>query len=733
MAAAVVALVCLALPQQGATSPPEGEPQPLPVFGVESSLVLLDVVARDKHGDLVRNLTRDDFEVYEDGKRQEDVAFDVIHNEVRPSGPGGLRPAGETAAAQAPGAQPAPQPAAATGAPGQGEPAVIAFVFDRLSTDGRDRAHKAARSYLEKGHVSGDLVGVFVIDQALHTVLPFTADVGAIEGAMERAVQYAHTAFAAAREDARQKTQESMNIEDQMNALQQSGDDAQAAALGPAVVFTNMQARMQRTFDRLERDQQGFASTNGLLAVVSGLKALPGRKTIVFFSEGLTISSNVQAQFESVAATANRSNVSVYAIDAGGLRVESGTSEARQELAQTSQQRLRNFSHQDSMGGPMMTVLERSEDMLRLNPKAKLGELAEDTGGFLVADTNDATDGFRRIQEEMRFYYLISYAPSNAEFDGTFRSISVKVKRKGVKLFSRKGYLALPPTPRMASALPVRSYEGPALAVLEREDPAHDFPLWSRAMVFPEPDRRGRVPILVGLPAKDLTFVPDPDSTREQADFTVVARVKDDRGMEVDRMSQHYPIGVPAANLAAAKQGDVLFFRETDLAPGRYTVEAVAYDAKGKKASVRKSTVDVPEVKAGNLALSSLSILKRVEKLAESEVGGDNPFYLGPTFMYPNLGEPISKSAAPAVGFFFTVYTGGAQAAPPRANLDLVHDGQVLVRLPLQLGAPDSLGRIQHAAALPLEKLAPGTYTLKVGVASGAQSARQQAQFVVTP
>ena len=68
--------------------------------------------------------------------------------------------------------------------------------------------------------------------------------------------------------------------------------------------------------------------------MVNGLKATPGRKTVVFFSEGLAIPANVQAQFRSVITSANRANVSIYAIDAGGLRTESGTREARDELMQ---------------------------------------------------------------------------------------------------------------------------------------------------------------------------------------------------------------------------------------------------------------------------------------------------------------------------------------------------------------------------------------------------------------
>ena len=697
-------------------------------------------MVRDKGGRLIRDLTAADFEVFEDGKRQNIVAFDVINNEGGAAGPGGIR-AGAAQPAAPGAATPAAARPAAAAAPGQGDPAVIAFVFDRLSSEARARADKAARIYLEKGHVPGDVVGVFVVDQALHTLLPFSTDVSKVEDALGRAAMQAQTAFASSREEARSDVDRAMKIEEQINSLGEgvagaSGAgqaSAQAAVLGSEMVFANMRARMTKAFDRLERDQQGFSSTNGLLAVVSGLKALPGRKTIVFFSEGLTISGNVQAQFESVSAVANRANVSVYAIDAGGLRVASGAQEAREELAQTANQRLRSLARPTEGGGPLMMGLERSEDMLRLNPHTKLGELAENTGGFLVADTNDPTDSFRRITEEMRFYYLVSYTPGNAQFDGTFRSISVKLKRGGLKVYSRKGYLALPPVPRMAEVMPVRSYEGPALALLERNAGANDFPLFSKALSFPEPQRRGRVPILVGLPVADLTFTQDAKSQVYRGDFSVMVRIRDQQGLEVDRMSQHYPVTIPADKVAAAKQGDVLFFKEADLAPGRYTLDAVAYDAQGKRGSVRTSQIDVPQVKEGALALSSLTILKRVEKLSAQEENGDNPLYLSGSFMYPNLGEPLRKSVNPQLGFYFTVYSAGAQSAPTRANVEIVKEGQVLAKTAVVLSAPDSVGRIQHAAALPLERLAPGSYTLKVGVSSGLDSASQQAPFVVEP
>ena len=86
------------------------------------------------------------------------------------------------------------------------------------------------------------------------------------------------------------------------------------------------------TFDVLERDQQGYATSNSLLALVNSMRALPGRKSVIFFSEGLAIPPAVVAQFRSVIDTANRANVSIYAMDAAGLRTESTSKETRDNI-----------------------------------------------------------------------------------------------------------------------------------------------------------------------------------------------------------------------------------------------------------------------------------------------------------------------------------------------------------------------------------------------------------------
>ena len=75
---------------------------------------------------------------------------------------------------------------------------------------------------------------------------------------------------------------------------------------------------------------------NALLALVDSLGALPGRKTVVYFCEGLTVAPAVEAKFRSIIATANRKNVSVYALDAAGLRAHSKQAETARELTALS-------------------------------------------------------------------------------------------------------------------------------------------------------------------------------------------------------------------------------------------------------------------------------------------------------------------------------------------------------------------------------------------------------------
>ena len=718
-------------------APPAPEPSPsapppdkTPVFGLQTTAVVVDVVVRDKKGHLVRDLTASDFEVFEDGSKQAVDSFRVVDNHPPEEA--------ETADA-APAAAPTPAPGAPAPAPSArpasaAAPAVIAFVFDRLTADGRAMAEKSALSYVERGHVSGDLVAVFTVDLALRTLQPFTNDLTAVKTAVKRAASQGNTAFSTAdnREEARRRATAVNRADDALAALGGSGpggaaNQAQAGAIAAQQVYDQAQLNMLRTFDALERDQQGFATTNGLLAVVNGLKAVPGRKTIVFFSEGLAIPANVQARFRDVIASANRANVSIYAVDAGGLRVESGLKEARDEIVQAARDRAaQEATGRDSLRGAMTTRLERNEDLLRLDPASGLGQLANETGGFLVNNTNDASRGFGRIAQDMRFYYLVSYSPADVNFDGRFRNITVKVNRPNVRVQTRKGYFAVRPE----TVLPVRSYEGPALAQLERKPQPHAFPLHATVLSFPEGGRLGLAPVYVELPGSAVAWLPERTSGFS-ARFSVVVRIKDKQGRETDRVSQDYVLTAPADKLEVARRGNVLFYREANVPPGQYTVEAVAYDLNAQAASVHSATLEVPPGDEAHARVSSLVLVNRAEKLEESERQSGNPMHFGEAILYPNLGVPFRKSAQPALGFYFAVYGPKDVPAAKSASIEVRQGSKVVASTTAPLAAPDAAGRIQHAGTLPLTSFTPGSYTLKISVAAGQAVETREASFEV--
>lgn len=708
-----------------------------PVFGVESSVVRVDVVVRDGRGRAVRDLEASDFTLFEDGEEQVLQAFRVVtdgragpNRLVIPAAEAGPDPATPDAGA------PTPPAAEAAGPP---VPSVIAFVFDRLSAQARNTAHQATDVYLERGHVDGDVVGVFGIDLALHVLQPFTQEPKEIEYGFDRALVQANTRFASTREDSRAAEARIARNQDFATSLSASGlgsgaagdeTSAVAGSLAVQMAFDRIEADMARSFDDLERDQQGFASTNGLMAVVEGLRALPGRKTVIFFSEGLALPATVLDQFRAVIANANRAQVSVYAVDAGGLRTQSETSETALELSTLVQRRARQEA-----GGPLATsdspltkALERSEDMLRLNPHSGLAQLAEDTGGFLVADTNELSEGFAQMQEDMRFHYVLAYTPSDMRYDGKFREIDVRVARPGVRIQSRKGYFAVPPD----VVLPARAHEAAAVALLRAETPRHDFPLWSSALAFPEPQRPGHVAVLVQLSGTEVEWRPPAKDGKDfEADFSILVRFLNGAGEEMDRLSQRYLLTVPSRSLEAARRGDVLFFKETDLPPGRYAVEAVAHDSFSDRASVRRSAVVVPEARPDGVRLSSVALVRRVEELPPEEQGSANPLAFGPAMVYPSLGAPFEKSSTPQLGFYFTAYGGAGLPSPTRATIELLKEGHTLASLPTSLPEPDDKGRIQYAGALPIEGLPPGEFTLRVSVTDGASIATEEAEFSV--
>ena len=724
-------------------APPGARPQhpgPPPTIPVTAAEVAVDFVVRDKKGRIVRDLRPADVEVLEDGVRQELELFQLVTSASVDPAPGSAQDAASpslTPIASPEAAGPAPP------APDVEREAVLALVFDRLSPVARRNACDAALEWVKRPAVRGRAVGVFRIDQGLEQRLAFTDDRGPVMEAIDDVANAVPTSFSSTPDRERIRTLRHQIALIEGRVVSAAGPLSAADSSVPMVApdswrrsgaakevarrQLSSELAMLQALETLERDQQGLATTNGLLALVSGLKTLPGRKAVVFFSEGLALPERVVGTLSAVISEANRGGVSFYAADAGGLRTKSAADEMRREVTATADA-LQAATESDSTLGSrsgMTRLLERNEDALRLDPASGLGALARETGGFLIRDTNDISGGLGRVEEELGAYYLLSYAPKNETWDGRYRRIEVRPRRSGLAVQARRGYYAV----RTPTPTPVLEHEAPALARLEATPAVRDLPVRTRASHFPADDGDSVLSIAAELPGSAPSLRPVESASDElQQDFTLMALVRDASGRVVHKASRRYSLSWPKSKAEEVRKGRILFERDAVLPPGRYTVEVVAYDAQAGTAGVDRLAVAAPPSERGALRLSSLVVVGHVEPRATGESG---PLQYQGLQLYPSFGEAVAVGAGKPLAFLFTARSGDQ---PPReATLELVRGTETVRRARVPLPPPDADGQWRVVSGLPIAGVPPGAYVLRLLLDDGQSFETRTAEVTLAP
>ena len=420
---------------------------------------------------------------------------------------------------------------------------------------------------------------------------------------------------------------------------------------------------------------------------------------------------------------ANRANLSVYSIDARGLLTTSDNENAKRDLRKSMETVRRQVQ---SRGGKAVTredVLagEVAEDAITLNVQGMLGALAESTGGRLIANSNDVSTGLDRALADLAGYYEVTYDPQLTAFDGAFRRIRVKVRRAGVTLQTREGYFALPPGEGSVDF----PWELPLLKALEASPAPRDFETHAGTYHF-GPERDGiRHTLVAEIPLGGLAF--EGGGGTRKAHFSVLAVVRDARGVVREHFSQDSPVEVPEKNLEALRRGNAVFSRSFTVPPGRYALEMAVLDQIAKRASVRKSVLVVAPARPG-LVLSSLAVVKRTEPVAESALESADPLRNGSGRIVPFVAEPTFRPGE-TVSLFLVAYPGGDGTAG--LTLEFSRDGTVVGRSSVELPAADSTGRIPYVATVPTQSLTPGRYEVSAVVRLGEAAARERAFFTI--
>jgi VWFA-related protein len=694
-------------------------------YTASTTAVLVDVVVRDSNGNPVTSLSAADFELSEDGVRQ---TLDTFTRVSRGSGIGvgvGWKTPGPitVSGSPAPGAPPTPD-----------EETTTAFVFDHLSAESLGLAQKAVFSYVPMSGASMVRVGVFATGPGVRLVQPYTTDRALVRQGVARVTPAGASGEEQRAERADELTNRRRALEAQIDSASTAGGTSALAANASDLGRRETERRliqtelnMIRAFDNLDRDHLGYDTARGLQSIIDSLSYWPGRKTIVFFSEGLPVSPTLSATLDAVIDAANRANVTTYAVDAQGLRTKSALAAPRKEMETFAEERFAQIgSGTDRTEQPLTMAFERVADTLTLDSRTGLARLATDTGGFLIEGTNDLAAAFRRIDEDSRFHYLLTYSPTNAVPDGKFRAIRVKVTRPGTHVFARKGYRAL----RARPAVDAGAGDAEAASLLDRTPLPNAFPVHAAGFSFPDPSRPGLTPVIVHVATGSLRFDVDAQRAAYSADATVLVRIRDGEGRTVQTLSQQYVVSGDGKDLEAAKSGNILFYREPELPPGVYTMEAIVFDAAARRGSARVSTLTVPARQSGALGMSSLMVINRAEETTGGRAAAphaEGPFYVGRTLLYPNLGEPIRKSAASELAFYFVLY---GEPDGVHASADLLRNGELIASAPVDLPRWAG-GRVQRVGRLPIGRLPAGTYELRIVVTRAGRELSRTAYFTL--
>ncbi len=689
---------------------------------VQTEIVRLDVVVTDADGKLVRDLTREDFQLLEDGKPQTLGQFLAVRAGAAPTG--------------APEAAPTPPPPAQTAGPGRN---VVVFVDDLHIAPGHlDFTKEALHRFVAEFLGPDDRVAI-ITSGGPGGIQELTLGRAALGRAIDQLV-LRQASVAPAQGSQMTPAQAELILRGDPNALQLatrlmrdqpgsviSPQTPQAAleAAGGANPASVIDASDRAAAQEVLRQARGILSeelhfsqiTLGQLDdVLRSLASLPGRKICLLVSDGFLVGTGTSDEqtrhLRAVIDAATRSGAVVYALDAHGLTTSGGDASAA--------------------GAPAPSGLpERVERLSAQELRETLTGVANDTGGFLVRGTNDLAVGLRRMLEDNDAYYLMAYEPTNTKRDGKFRRIEVRLpRRSGLVIRTRKGYLApddkrkpeqlasARPTAGAAGARPAPG--GPAPFVLDAAEaraalasplPANGTPVRLNVDYLDLPPAGSQVVVGVNVSLDRLAWR-EADG-RRQADLELVGAVYDAGGAPVGApFGKRFALSLTKDEQQRALKTGLRYQNRMALGPGRFEVRLIAREPAGSALGGATQQFEIPDLKTGQLALSSIFLSTSAGTAAPG--GGE--------------GEALRdvqtlRKFKPGDSLFFQLYVYNVAGSAEGAS-DAVLQAQILsAGKPIAASKPDPLVLqkkdgvpLPQSSGMSLEGLTPGRYDLRIVV-----------------
>ncbi|MDT7808631.1 MAG: hypothetical protein QOJ70_2444 [Acidobacteriota bacterium] len=722
------------VPQQQQQPAQQQQPTPMPspspsneadedVVRITSNLVQFDAVVTDKQGRLVTDLRPEDFEVFIDGKRQEITNFSLVSNETATVTE---RPAarGDKTATLLPPPPPVPLRASQVRR-------TIALVADDLGTSFEDLifVRRALKKFVDEQMQPGDLVAIMRTSAGVGALQQFTTD----KQLLYRAIEHVRwnpqgragiSAFAAIEQDPlRQASAVGGNTSGQPGSDSSGGDSSGSDARDSAA--------------DLEEFREGLFTVGTLGAlnfIVRGMRELPGRKSVVVFSDGFSIrqdpknsndTKNTERIFENLRRLtdlANRASVVIYTMDARGLPALSLT--AADQIT-------------PSRGGPVSDALNDRRDAY-FNNQEGLAYLAQQTGGLFIRNTNDLGSGVRRVLEDQKGYYLIGFRPGEGVFDSLkgrtrFNKLEVKVKREGLRLRTRAGFYNYteeqlkPTTPRTRSEQ--------ILAAITSPLTSGELSLRLTSLFNSPSEKNGVVDSLLHIDMSQFKFTDEADGWKK-AVVDVVAIVFGENGQVIDEINRTETVRARDDMLRRILSSGLVYVMKVPVKrPGAYQLRVAVRDAVTEKLGSASQFIEVPDLKKDRLALSGIFMTEPAESAAPQAPAaapsatttreGSSDATAASGGVNPLRDATVRRfRAGSQVDFLYDIYNARVDRATSRPQLQtqalVFRDGRPVFTGSVQSydpGGQTDMSHLQAGARLGLGAgFAPGEYVLQVVV-----------------
>lgn len=675
-------------------------------FTSETRLIIVNITVKDKMGMPIANLKKEDFDVSEDGKKQ-DVAvfeFEKLANDLltpiadEEGGPKQLeeRVAGKPAVAAAP--KPAPAAPAQITSGGlansqRKDKRLMAMFFDMTTMPQFDqiRAQENAIKFVKEQMTSSDLVQIMVYGNKLNVVEEFTDDREKLLADLKALVigQGSELAGGAATAGA-------------------EGDDSGG--------FTQDDTE----FNIFNTDRQLAAIEDA----VKSLAAFPEKKAMLYFSSGIPKNGiDNQSQLRAAVNAAVRANVAIYSVDSRGLVASAPSGDATQQSSRGT--------------GNFTGTNQNARIASQQDTQETIATLAADTGGKVMLDNNDLTLGFKAAQSDLSSYYIVGYYSSNSTPDGKYRHIKVKLSNAQMAsntkpLEYKEGYYANKVFQKFTAA----DKEQQLQEALTLGDPLSDLPLALEADYFRVAQNRYSVPISVKIPGSEVALAQK--NGAQTTDFDFVGVVKDAAGKSLAQLPQWATTGVrdnikidlKGKDAAQIEKRSFQYDTALTLPPGKYIIRFLARENQtGKMGTYETPPFTIPDMSTEKgLRISSVIYSSQKDPIAAAVGSAVNdkkalsadPLIQDGQKIVPSITGVFRKDQNMYV--YFEVYDPSPddQKAPNvAAEVDLYRGARkVYTSAPLQVTKLSTArpGLAPFSFQIPLAKIATGQYTAQVTV-----------------